>query len=205
MILDVALCRAALRGAKTQIRRPVRRGETWASRVGRLIPIHPGYGEPMAGRVLLTDVRREHLRDVTVDGAQAEGFKTVEEFRAAWCERWGTWVPERQVWVLVIRPHAESGFLTPATGRRRDQSDYTHTGDPLDAGEVVDYAALERYATDAAMARREEHLRRRARSLARRVREETLALGRAGVDVTQELDAIEAQLAAMERKRGMAA
>ena len=51
----------------------------------------------------LTDVRVEHLGQITEDDAKAEGVESIEAFRALWQSIHNTWEPETWVWCLSFR------------------------------------------------------------------------------------------------------
>lgn len=122
-----------------------------------------------------------------------------ERFRA----RWAT----RDVWVLDLRVATDRPrYLAPAGRPRGSELGYTRSqSQAIDDREAVDEVTLQRFSKDAEergkIMRHERLLMERARSLGRRVREEALRTGRAGIDVSRELDEIEAQLREIERKR----
>lgn len=104
-------------------------------------------------RALITSVRRQHLRDMTVLDARAEGFRTTSEFQAAWCERHhlDEIDPDQAVWVLELDPVRESHDRVRYLHRR---SEYGYTGDFRSAlagedAEVVDEATQARFAREA--------------------------------------------------------
>jgi len=114
----------------------------------------------------------------------------------------------------VYRPTAAGTALLradePLWLHRRSQRGYTSRPAEavLEAGEVIPPAVLEEYARDAAErrlgepGRREEELRRRARSLATRLRQAALAADRvAPGGAAAHLDLLERQIAELERAR----
>jgi hypothetical protein len=86
VIFGAALARKALTGAKTQTRRPVRAGKLCRYRIHHTYSVQPGAGKPEAGRILVTAVRQQRLGDITLREAHAEGFRTTDDFKAAWVE-----------------------------------------------------------------------------------------------------------------------
>lgn len=221
MILPAPLVRAILRGHKTQIRRPVRLGETWAQRVGELTILGPAPSDHAPPpRALITAVTRQHLRDLTVPDARAEGFHTVEQFACWWVrfydddwvrrregevvdalrdhellERFDARHAPRQVWVIGLVAVPEPRFLVPASGRRDGQEDYCLGHDALGAGEAVDPLTLERYAIEARRCRDGE-----LRSLEERLRSVLAYADEQGVDMSRQVASLEARITAMERK-----
>lgn len=99
MILPPYLAKLVRRGLKTQSRIPVRIG---ARRPGgsrsspTIYGIQPGRGEKAIAHVLVTDVRRERLGDITDRDARAEGFRTREQFFAHWRDLHGHGLPTAQ-------------------------------------------------------------------------------------------------------------
>jgi hypothetical protein len=151
--------RLILEGRKTQTRRLVRPGQAGAAprcayRPGRSEPltrvkrpdertpeeesrVRHGKGRPplqQIGRILITDVRRERLGEITFSDARREGFRTAAEFKAAWVRdhdgKWlarqddpsdvelaarfdGAWA-DTEVWVISFEHQSQQMFLTPA-------------------------------------------------------------------------------------------
>ena len=48
-----------------------------------------GWNEPARARVEITRVYRQRLRDITLEEIRKEGFRTLEDFKAAWIEIYG--------------------------------------------------------------------------------------------------------------------
>jgi hypothetical protein len=165
---------------------------------------------------------REWLERELVDRAEIFGDDAVPFILRARFEQRHA---DRLVWAITFELDRESPrLLAPAT----DDEDYTSQsaralteptmgidGDghrrPVPEPEPVDDATLERFAVDAAArragepGRREEALRQRARSLARRLRQEADIGARSGEDVIAELVQIEEQIRLLERGRDEAA
>lgn len=130
-----------LDGTKTQTRRPVKRPEwgitsfhegmayaeegvgeiieVWGRRgyrkwaVGRTYAVQPGRGKKAVGRIRITKIRRERLRDITEDDAQAEGMQRYQErdylgyYKTSFIVVWDSlyrkpyrWEDNPEVWVL---------------------------------------------------------------------------------------------------------
>lgn len=100
MILPPALVRAIGRGAKTQSRHFVKdprekqrkNGTTYTSQpfrpaVGHRISVQSAAGQLADLRVIVTDLRRELLGEITFDDARREGFKTTADFAHSWMRR----------------------------------------------------------------------------------------------------------------------
>lgn len=127
--------------------------------------------------------------------------------------RFGERHADRDVWVIrfeLDRSHRPR-LLAPASRGERDGDEHGYTDNPRralrDEPEAIDRQSLEQYIVDAHTreagrpGRREEVLKSRARSLAVRLRQETIAADRNGVDVTNELDQIEQHLRVLENRR----
>jgi hypothetical protein len=128
MLFKPELCKAILRGNKTETRRIAKPGESsvmadgriemvlhWRYgvgeaqevvkwRVGQTYSIQPGRGKPGIGpRIKLRAIRRERLADITAGGAKREGFPS----RYAFFEMWDKLNPEGpgnpEVWVLSFK------------------------------------------------------------------------------------------------------
>lgn len=63
-------------------------------------------GEKALGYIVIDDVALVRLGDITPDGARAEGFDSVEAFRATWEELHGGWNPRERVY--RVRFHVET-------------------------------------------------------------------------------------------------
>jgi hypothetical protein len=161
--------------------------------------------------MVVTEVRKERLRDIAPADAAAEGFTrrgfgAVEEFLADWRERRGHDADiDQEVWAIRFEVEAEmpmylaSGVIGPPHG------DYTTSPRrAADDAEVVDEATASKYAGQARLgaeqqaainqARRERHELEQRLS---RAREEAELRG---VDISSPLRVIERQLAAIERR-----
>lgn len=120
---------------------------------------------------------------------------------------------DRMVWVIrfeLDRSH-RARLLAPAARAARDGDEHGYTENPRralrDEPEAVDAQVLNEYVADARAreagqsGRREELLRRRAKSLALRLRQEAVTAQRNGTDITGALDQIEAHLRILEGRR----
>lgn len=94
-----------LSGEKTQTRRIVKPGEEFypadmgdaaavmhkgfsayrlVYEVGRTYAIQPGRGKPAVARMRITDIRREDVREISWEDADAEGFVSATHFLLLW-------------------------------------------------------------------------------------------------------------------------
>lgn len=122
-----------LDGKKTQTRRIVKPGEELVGfapgmprisysvikgnhvkwKIGRTYAVQPGRGKKAVGRIRITDIRQERLRNISHDDIEAEGiphdlYDYAHEHRAAFWQLWdsiyaepGTrWGDNPVVWVL---------------------------------------------------------------------------------------------------------
>ena len=99
MIFKRSLVQKILLGEKTQTRRvkPYRYGP------GSTVCIQDRWNEPARARVEITRVYRQRLGEISPEEIKAEGFRTLEEFKAAWIEIYGAWQPDQTVWVYEFR------------------------------------------------------------------------------------------------------
>jgi hypothetical protein len=127
---------------------------------------------------------------------------TAEQLADRFEQRWA----DRPVWAIrfVLDREQQPRYL--ASEGAGDERNYTaNPGRAIDEPAAVDDSTLERFASDNRdrfeLHTAADRLRERARTLAKRAREETLAAGRVGLDVTAELDEIDKQLRAIEFRR----
>ena len=88
-----------LDGTKTQTRRLVKPGE-WVGyigkdvlsgtgrtvyEVGKTYAVQPGRGQAAVGRIRITSIRQEDVRQISKADALAEGFSGPLEFLRVWC------------------------------------------------------------------------------------------------------------------------
>lgn len=52
--------------------------------VGSAYPVQPGRGEKSVGRIQITGIRLEDVRQISEGDAKAEGFKSIDDFLATW-------------------------------------------------------------------------------------------------------------------------
>ncbi len=87
-----------LKGKKTQTRRVgTKRWNVGAVHLAKTQMLSTEY----FAKILITGVRQERLGDITLEDAQKEGCKSVEEYIDIW--KWinkGVWDPELIVWVI---------------------------------------------------------------------------------------------------------
>jgi hypothetical protein len=85
MIFKPERAEKVLAGEKTETRRVVKDGEVECRYVpGRDYAVQPGRGKRAIGRIYITDVRREKLKEITHEGALREGYPTVPAFLDYW-------------------------------------------------------------------------------------------------------------------------
>ena len=111
MMFNKELLDLVLSGRKTQTRRLHRR----ALKEGRVYALKRSWFKSTGDYVKITGVTRQRLRDVTEEDAWKEGFKSLEEFRAAWIEINGSWEPDTEVVVYdfeLAEPPPKQTHLT---------------------------------------------------------------------------------------------
>lgn len=162
------------------------------------------------GHLIVTEQTRTTLGRIDDTLAKRAGFKSRHLFIEAWTEQHGNSADDREVWLITIeldRAHRPRYLSRPIAGKQGDYT--TNHRRAIDDVEVVDQHTVEEFAKEARkrgeIMRGEQAMRERARSLGRRVRSEALLAPRAGIDIDPELEAIEQQLEAIQRKRGQAA
>lgn len=60
------------------------RASTWT--VGKTYAIQPGRGKKSVGRIQITGIRHEDVRNISEDDAKTEGFAYTTEFLSKWAE-----------------------------------------------------------------------------------------------------------------------
>lgn len=117
-----------LSGRKTQTRRRVcgARGPRYAASKGKTLAVQPGRGKHGVGRIKITDWRIEHLIDITLADAIAEGFNTIDEFMEAWETIHGHRSPATLVEVLTFKLAEDDDTSTPSPRRRKRDRRTTH-------------------------------------------------------------------------------
>ncbi|MGE4177985.1 MAG: ASCH domain-containing protein [Thermoleophilia bacterium] len=102
MIFSRGLHELVLDGRKTQTRRPG--GDTECRyRAGRTYAVQPARTARSVGRIMVTDVRREYVQDITEDDARAEGFADRAAFLDRWRDLYGWRGMALAVWVITFR------------------------------------------------------------------------------------------------------
>jgi hypothetical protein len=166
VIFGAQLARKALTGAKTQTRRPTR-GRECRYRVHHTYSVQPGRGKPEAGRILVTAVREQRLGDITLREAHAEGFRTTDDFKAAWVQihdrRWVDAYGEdallyrfaarhfdTPVWVIEFTLPVDPVRLLADRNARADYVDH-HARAMADEPEAVDEDTQRRITRDAGL------------------------------------------------------
>jgi hypothetical protein len=98
MLFKRRLLQKILSGEKTQTRRP--RGST--KEVGDKMGVRNHY-EPFKHYVLITRKFKQRLGDISEQDAHKEGFQSIDEFKAAWINIYGSWKPNQVVTVLEFK------------------------------------------------------------------------------------------------------
>lgn len=125
MIFKPDLALAVLEGRKTVTRRLCSdnpRSPWWrdvgALEIGRDYAVQSKRGTPAIARIRVLDVRRESLLimragHVGEQEARLEGFRSLEDFQAAWERINGSWEPLAEVWRVhfeMVQPSALEEF-----------------------------------------------------------------------------------------------
>ena len=88
-----------LEGTKTQTRRRHRR----PLKAGRIYDVKRDWYHSTGHKILITNVYRQRLGDLTPEEALKEGGYTVDEFIEKWKEINGSWEPDEVVWVYEFK------------------------------------------------------------------------------------------------------
>jgi hypothetical protein len=91
--------RLILEGVKTQTRR--RHGRPL--KAGRIYDVKRDWYHSTGHKILITDVYRQRLRDITPEEDNKEGNYTVDEFIEEWKDINGSWEPDEVVWVYEFK------------------------------------------------------------------------------------------------------
>lgn len=92
-----------LSGKKTQTRRLFRSDRRFVYRAGKTYAVQPGRGRNAVARIEVLVVRKQRLGEMTEAEAVAEGFASLAEFRKLWQERYGSFDPKNEAWVIEFR------------------------------------------------------------------------------------------------------
>lgn len=68
--------------------------------VGKTYAVQPHRGKPSVGRIRITGIRWEHVCDINIEDAIAEGFDYVEVFLTTWTKIHGRSSIYAKVWVI---------------------------------------------------------------------------------------------------------
>lgn len=165
----------------------------------------------LLGVIDIVAVRRARIGDIRPEEARASGFintrgqGSTSLFFEGWRDTYGVLHREQEAWVITFEFERDrSLFLARTIGG--PGGDYTPNRRlSNDEAEVVDPSAQLKFSQNAAAIREIVHgatnLQKRAKSLGRRVREEILAAGRAGLNVDAEVTVIAEQLELIEQRR----
>ena len=224
MIFKPELVRLVMQGKKTATRR-LANGAPCRYEPGNDYAVQPGRGKPAVGRIMVLDVDRQLLGDLTFKDALAEGFRTTADFARYWMllhetgyqpngatadelvERWLSRHGDSEVWAITFELARRIEVAvddTPLYLHRR-----VHRGLTTDASnralgepEVLDDKLRHRSHTAASRAAKERDRAnvRRAAALAAVVRAEAAAALDEGVDPAELEECIERQLRALRRR-----
>jgi hypothetical protein len=59
--------------------------KTTVYQVGKTYAVQPGRGKAAVGRIEITGIKREDVRDISNEDVRAEGYKHVRDFLHVWC------------------------------------------------------------------------------------------------------------------------
>ncbi len=93
-------------------------------RVGRAYKIRVGFFDSLPRRILVENIRKQRLGEMTMDDAAREGAQSLSEFRDGWESIYGGWDPGEEVWVVEFRllPESAKGeepSLSPEKGHQK--------------------------------------------------------------------------------------
>jgi len=93
-------------GSKTTLVRPLRRTRMTAGSIyeAKLSVV----SDRSFARLLVTDVYRRRLGELTEEEAARDGARSLEEFRARWAASYGRWDPSQIARVIEFRPMGRS-------------------------------------------------------------------------------------------------
>jgi hypothetical protein len=86
-------------GQKTQTRRTHK--HTW--KLGKTYAIRDRWFGKPEGHIKITRKFKQKLGDISCEDVKKEGFNSLEEFRKAWIEMYGSWYPEQIVTVYEFK------------------------------------------------------------------------------------------------------
>lgn len=95
LVFKRPLLSLVLAGKKTQTRRISKR----QLQENRIYPILDRYSEGPKGYVRIKRKFQQRLADISPSDVKKEGFNTLEEFKAAWKNCYGSWQPETTITV----------------------------------------------------------------------------------------------------------
>ncbi len=227
MIFKPQLVEQIKQGRKTVTRRLVQAQQPCRYEVGRDYAVQPGRGRAAVLRIVVLDVEQQLLGDLTHDAARAEGFRDRAAFARHWLELHdakvaaaavdctgddllATWLYRhgaRGVWVITFERQREQEWSVP------DRPRYLHRsvvrgvttdsrmraiGEPEVIGGPTYFGAASRAQREAKLAH--QAIVRRASSVAAHVRSVLTEAELAGVDVADDVAAIERRVHALQRK-----
>lgn len=77
--------------------------------LGRTYAVQPGRGLKQIGRVKILSIDEQDVRQITLEQAQAEGFKTIEDFLHVWADMYDKWT--LKAWRKWSRKLSFRGFV----------------------------------------------------------------------------------------------
>jgi len=88
-----------LAGEKTQTRRTHK--HEW--RLDRTYALREWWFDKPKGHIIITRKFKQRLGDVSLDDTRKEGYRNLDEFKAAWIKINGSWDPKRLVIVYEFK------------------------------------------------------------------------------------------------------
>jgi hypothetical protein len=85
-----------LSGTKTQTRRASRP----KVKVGQSVRLRRGYSKYLSESIIIQNVYTQRLGEITKEEIQKEGFNSHNEFINAWSLLYGSWTPDKIIWVI---------------------------------------------------------------------------------------------------------
>jgi hypothetical protein len=217
VIFSRKLARLVTQGRKTQTRRKVKEDETSCRyKVGRhyalQVPAPKGSKKRAVTRegprLKILDTRSELVCDITLEDAQAEGFKTREDFFDYWRELYGPKADlEVEVWVITFALFVDAPrFLHVDSSRGYTSNNRDALPDEPEAvdtetQEAITEQGLHHYnivhAADVA--------KREVRTITAQLQEARAIAIKKGIDISPDVEALKKQVADLQERVRLAA
>jgi hypothetical protein len=217
MIFSRKLARLVTEGRKTQTRRKVKEHETSCRyKVGRHYALQVPAPKSSKARAVtregprleIVDTRSELLANLTLEDAQAEGFKTREDFFDYWRELHGPNADlDVEVWVITfalffdaprfLHVNSSRGYTSNARDALPDEPEAVdaETQEAINKQNLHHYNVV--HAADLA--------KREARTIAAQLREARAIAIKKGIDISPDVEALKDQIAELQEKVRLAA